>query len=756
MSLISTLQRTDSVQESEQQQPVTKRVPSVYQQDGKPLSKEALYRYKLKYNNFQIQNANSEDQEQELQAKRIKNGNIAAKLAVQNTASEKENLSEIAAKRNSPEEHYKRLLVHPNASQIAATRSHSLVSKKSASPKAKSATNNTSLFSHDSLVNAANKAATKSQYQVGRNGSLQTSAISSKKMDLSKLKTVASEEDVENSVVENKKFNLSKLMPQAIKNAENFESKRKVSNIPIPIQGLKTKHEFDPLVQSKYEIDSLTVLASKLADERVLDSVNTIKKGKNDEKALFTNEEWNKIAVELVMKNKEQILSDLKDKQSSYESQAAPESVKTGKNGRIYKLGDIGAKNKPEAVISLGNGLTLTQGEVTKLASKLMLPLLTTIDSDTKRQLIKQAEINEDKKTYKVETVVYKEDSQRQSKREKARETYEKKQQRAEDKLESQQEKLERKGEKVDMSLVLQRIKDQNDTIKSNLEKIDVIAIDQAKQNAKVNELNTGLNEVEIVLKDLHGELEKLTESEKSDTITPKEIQKNKYTYQLGFLIASLSLEKSRIEDLAQKVTLLETSNDHLQSSIDVNLNKIDHLKGLGRSDKEKNELLANLRRENQINLRSKQIFIRSHFNKNLDEIIALVKSEDDSDVKKASEEDKAKDLERIEHKHFLKDVNEAITERKALSKVKPTVEESLNDDAIANSEEPVNDETVEKTEEPVNDNVVETKKDNADLELASNNVTEDDDEEEADNTSELVPPALNPEEDGSNFKEVL
>lgn len=741
MSLISTLQRTESGQGNEQQQITSKRVASVYQQDGKPLSKEALYRYKLKYNNFQSQKPNSEEQEQELKAKRIKNGNIAAKLAVINVASEKENFSEIAAKRDSPEEHYRRLLVHPNASQIAATKSHNSIEKRSAHTKEKPVTNNSTLFSHETLVSAANKAT--------KNGSMQRTSSGSMKMDFSKLKTVASETDSSAAAIQAKKFNLSKLLPQATKNAEKLEFQRQVSNIPIPIQGLKTKNEFDPLVHSKYEISTLSTLASKLADERVLASVKNMRSPKDAQQELFTNEAWNEIAVKMVLQNKQQILDSLKEKQDGYNSQVAAGSVKTGKNGRIYKLGDIGAKGNPEALISLGNGLTLTQGEVTKLASKVMLPLLSTIDADTKKQLIKQAEIDEEKRTFKVETVAYKEDNHRQVKREKAREVYEKKKQREEDKLVSKQEKLENKGEKLNMTEVLQKVKEHNDLINSNMEKIDVFAVDEAKQTGKISELSTGLEEIETVLKGLQDNLAEIEESQKATGVSAKDIQKNKYAHQLisskifrdetqkDSTLASLSLEKARMEDLSQKVALLESSNTHLQSSIDLNLKKLDYLKDLGRADKEKSELLANLKRENQINLRSKQVFIRSNFNKNLDDIIAKVKEEDDQDLKLASEHDESKRLERSKHKHFFENVKGALEETKAVSKIKGTT---------------VKVDTEPKIEEAVPENA-ETEKEHDDVELDTNTITEDD---EAENSSALVPPPISPEGTESNLKEVL
>ncbi|XBW37121.1 hypothetical protein QEN19_002699 [Hanseniaspora menglaensis] len=732
MSLISTLQRPETTAENVTQT-TQKRFPSVYQQDGKPLSKEALYRYKLKYNNFQVDAADEED----YKTQKAVNGNIAAKLAVQKTESEKEQQKQALSHRDTPEEHYKRLLVHPKASLIAASKSHSLVEKKQSSVSSIKTTDSSTLFSHKSLVNAANMAAKKSQYEVDKNGNLRTSSISAQKMDLSKLKTVASEEKLESEkIAENKKFNLAKLIPQATKNAESLQSQRKGSNIPIPIMGLKTKHEFDPLVTSKYEIDSLTTLALKLADERVLKASKSVNNGKIQESSLFTNEEWNKIAVELVMQNKEQILGDLKSKQSDYENLAAPYSVKTGKDGRIYKLGDIGANNSPEALISLGNGLTLTQGEVTKLASKLMLPLLSNINADTKRQLIKQAEIDEDKRTFKVETVAYKEDFYTQQKREKSRELYEKKTQRKEDKLVSQVEKLEQKGTKVDMSAVLDEIKRSNDVIKVKLEKLDVIAVSEAKQTSKIEELNTGLNEVETVLSGLHSELNKLSDFEKESGVTSKQIQKNKYSYQLisskifkheaqrDALAGSLSLEKSKLEDLAQQTALLQSSNEHLQDSIDKNLDKLDHLKELGKDDKDRNELLANLRKENKINLRSKQIFIRSSFNKNLEEIIAKVKEEADLDLKNDAEEVKAKDLERKNYKKLFSDVNDDLEDRKAISNVTAshTVEEE---------QEEIKDETEEKAE---------SKKEDEDFNLE--NIT-DEEEDNEENASELVPPPV-------------
>lgn len=673
MSLVPALQRTDTNQESSQN---TKRISSVYQQDGQPLSKEALYRYKMKYNNFNV--GNTQEDEQEVKANRARSGSIAAKLAVKNVSEKKASDSVEEAQKASPEEQYKRLLVQPDASLLAATNSHKSSTKKT-SPSLEStqkvSRNNSTLFSQETLASAANQASKNKEYSITSTGQLNTSEVSKRKLDLSRLRNVAAEDTV--AAETNKKFNLSKLIPQATKRAEALESQKTISNIPIPVQGLKTKNEFDPLVSSKYEIDTLTQLASKLADERIRDSFKSYKGGKHGERALFTNEEWNKLAVRAVMERKQEILDDLKSKQSSYEQQADPKSVKVGETGRIYKLGDIGSANCPEAPIVLGNGLTLTQSEVTKLANKLMLPLLTQIDSDTKRQLITQAEIDEDKRTFKVENKHYKEESRTQEKREKARESYEKKIQRQEDKIVSKDEKLQQKGFKVDMSDVLLDIQKHNNGIKNNLKKIDVLSIDQVKQETAIKQLETGIDEVDQKLKSLKDEVEQLEETNKDSTTSTKDIQKNKYSLQVlnskilkhksqkSSLLSSLALEKSKLEDLSQKVILHQTSNDHLQSAIDIDLDKFEHLQDLGKADKERAALLNNLKRENQINLRSKAIFIRSSFNKNLDDIIAKVKAEDEADLANADNLNTKDASARREHKSLYNTVHEEIKERK-------------------------------------------------------------------------------------------
>lgn len=737
MSLVPALQRTDSNQESSQ---TSKRISSVYQQDGQPLSKEALYRYKLKYNNFNV--GNNQEDEQDIKANRARSGSIAAKLAVKNVSEKKVNDSLDEAHKASPEEQYKRLLVQPDASLLAATKSHKFSTKKS-SPSLettnKVSRNNSTLFSHEKLASAANQASKNREYSITSNGKLNTSDASKRKLDLSRLKNVATEDNLINESSTNKKFNLSKLIPQATKNAETLEAQKTISNIPIPIQGLKTKNEFDPLVSSKYEIDTLTQLASKLADERIKDSFKSYKGGKHGEKALFTNEEWNKLAVQAVMERKQEILDDLKSKQSSYEQLADPKSVKVGETGRIYKLGDIGTENNPDSLIVLGNGLTLTQGEVTKLANKLMLPLLTQIDSDTKRQLITQAEIDEDKRTFKVETKHYKEDSRVQEKREKARESYEKKIQRQEDKIVSKDEKLQQKGFKVDMSGVLLDIQNHNNDIKSNLKKIDVLSIDQVKQETAIKQLKTGIDEVEQNLKSLKDEVEHLQKSNEDSGISAKDVQKNKYSLQVlnskilkhksqrSSLLSSLALEKSKLEDLSQKIILHQTSNDHLQSAIDIDLDKFEHLQELGKADKERSTLLNNLKRENQINLRSKAIFIRSSFNKNLDDIIAKVKAEDEADLTQAENLNVDEASARREHKSLYDTVNKEIKERKEDKHIPMDLDEEYKDF------EPDNE--VEGTEEKADDN--------------EENSLEN---EEADVESELSPP----QQQEGHLKEIL
>ncbi|KAL6933771.1 uncharacterized protein HGUI_00052 [Hanseniaspora guilliermondii] len=737
MSLVPALQRTDSNQESSQ---TSKRISSVYQQDGQPLSKEALYRYKLKYNNFNV--GNNQEDEQDIKANRARSGSIAAKLAVKNVSEKKVNDSLDEAHKASPEEQYKRLLVQPDASLLAATKSHKFSTKKS-SPSLettnKVSRNNSTLFSHEKLASAANQASKNREYSITSNGKLNTSDASKRKLDLSRLKNVATEDNLINESSTNKKFNLSKLIPQATKNAETLEAQKTISNIPIPIQGLKTKNEFDPLVSSKYEIDTLTQLASKLADERIKDSFKSYKGGKHGEKALFTNEEWNKLAVQAVMERKQEILDDLKSKQSSYEQLADPKSVKVGETGRIYKLGDIGTENNPDSLIVLGNGLTLTQGEVTKLANKLMLPLLTQIDSDTKRQLITQAEIDEDKRTFKVETKHYKEDSRVQEKREKARESYEKKIQRQEDKIVSKDEKLQQKGFKVDMSDVLLDIQNHNNDIKSNLKKIDVLSIDQVKQETAIKQLKTGIDEVEQNLKSLKDEVEHLQKSNEDSGISAKDVQKNKYSLQVlnskilkhksqrSSLLSSLALEKSKLEDLSQKIILHQTSNDHLQSAIDIDLDKFEHLQELGKADKERSTLLNNLKRENQINLRSKAIFIRSSFNKNLDDIIAKVKAEDEADLTQAENLNVDEASARREHKSLYDTVNKEIKERKEDKHIPMDLDEEYKDF------EPDNE--VEGTEEKADDN--------------EENSLEN---EEADVESELSPP----QQQEGHLKEIL
>lgn len=735
MSLVPALQRTDSNQETSQ----SKRFSSVYQQDGQPLSKEALYRYKLKYNTFNVANSQDQDDEQDIKANRARSGSIAAKLAVKNISDKKANESLNEAHRATPEEQYKRLLVQSDASLLAASKSHKSSTTKKTSPSLeatnKVSRNNSTLFSQDKLISAANQAAKNREYALDSQGNLNTSDSSKRKMDLSRLKNVATDEDLTNeSSSTSKKFNLSKLIPQATKNAQNMEAQSLGSNVPIPIQGLKTKNEFDPLITSKYEIDSLTQLASKLADERIKDSYKNYKGGKHGEQALFTNEEWNKLAVKAVMERKEEILSDLKSKQSAYEQLADPKSVKVGQTGRIYKLGDIGTENDPDSLIVLGSGLTLTQGEVTRLANKLMLPLLTQIDSDTKRQLITQAEIDEDKQTFKVETLHYKEETRTQEKREKAREAYEKKIQRQEDKIVSKDEKLQQKGFKVNMSDVLLDIQKHNNDIKKNMKKIDVITIDQVKQQSTIHQLETGVQEVEDKLRSLKGEIKELEGANESSNISAKDIQKNKYSLQVlnskylkhksqrAGLLASLSLEKSKLEDLNQKVILHQTSNDQLQSAIDINLDKFEHLQGLGKADKERSAMLANLRRENQINLRSKAIFIRSSFNKNLDDIIAKVKAEDEADLAKADDDTANAAAARREHKALYDTVNEEIKERKESKHIPADLEEEYKDEV----------EEKEPVEEEVEDNSVV--------------------DESADVESELTPP----QQEEGHLKEVL
>lgn len=702
MSLVPALQRTDSNQETTQ---TSKRISSVYQQDGQPLSKEALYRYKLKYNNFNI--GDNQDDEQDVRANRARSGSIAAKLAVKNVSEKKANETLDEAHRATPEEQYKRLLVQSDASLLAASKSHKSSTNKKTSPSLESANkvsrNNSTLFSQDKLISAANQAAKNREYSIDSQGYLNTSASSKKKLDLSRLKNVATDDELATeSTTVNKKFNLSKLIPQATKNAQNLESRTTISNIPIPIQGLKTKNEFAPLVNSKYEIDSLTQLASKLADERITDTYKSYKGGKHGEKALFTNEEWNKLAVKAVMERKQEILDDLKSKQSAYEQLSDPKSVKVGDTGRIYKLGDVGAQNSPDSLIVLGSGLTLTQGEVTKLANKLMLPLLTQIDSDTKRQLITQAEIDEDKQTFKVENQQFKEETRTQQKRENAREVYEKKIQRQEDKLVSKDEKLQQKGFKINMSDVLLDIQKHNNAIKKNLKKIDVITIDQVKQQSTIHQLETGIDEVEQKLKSLKEETKELESANESSGISAKDIQKNKYALQVlsskilkhksqkAGILSSLSLEKSKLEDLNQKVILHQTSNDQLQSAIDINLDKFEHLQGLGKADKEKSGILANLRRENQINLRSKAIFIRSSFNKNLDDIIAKVKEEDEADLAKAEDHSVSEAAARKEHKALYETVNGEIKERKEAKHIPADLNEEYGD---AEEVEPVQEE---------------------------------------------------------------
>lgn len=742
MSLVPALQRTDSNQESSQN---TKRISSVYQQDGQPLSKEALYRYKMKYNNFTV-GSNQED-EQDVKANRARSGSIAAKLAVKNVSEKKASNSLEEAHKASPEEQYKRLLVQPDASLLAATKSHKSSTKKS-SPSLeatnKVSRNNSTLFSQETLASAANQATKNREYSITSTGQLNTSEVSKRKLDLSRLKNVATEDTVASET--NKKFNLSKLIPQATKKAEALESQKTISNIPIPVQGLKTKNEFDPLVSSKYEIDTLTQLASKLADDRIKDSFKSYKGGKHGEKALFTNEEWNKLAVRAVMERKQEILDDLKSKQSSYEQQADPKSVKVGETGRIYKLGDIGTENRPEALIVLGNGLTLTQGEVTKLANKLMLPLLTQIDSDTKRQLIKQSEIDEDKRTFKVENKHYKEESRVQEKREKARESYEKKIQRQEDKIVSKDEKLQQKGFKIDMSDVLLDIQKHNNGIKDNLKKIDVLSIDQVKQETAIKQLDTGIAEVDQNLKSLKDEVEQLEKANEESGISAKDVQKNKYSLQVlnskilkhksqkSSLLSSLALEKSKLEDLSQKVILHQTSNDHLQSAIDIDLDKFEHLQELGKADKERSTLLNNLKRENQINLRSKAIFIRSSFNKNLDDIIAKVKEEDEADLAKADDLNVKDASARREHKSLYNTVHGEIKERKEDKHIPMDLDEEYKDvepeNEVADGEEKVDEE-----EEKVDD--------------AEENSIEN---EDADLESELTPP----EQQEGHLKEIL
>ncbi|KAL6947113.1 hypothetical protein ACO0QE_001982 [Hanseniaspora vineae] len=623
------------------------KTPNVYQVDGKPLSKEALYKAKLKYGFYQspaIQQSTGFADTQ-------KSSNKAASLAAQHYYSSVLTHVQDEEHHLTKEEQYKRLLT-------------------STTPSLKSTTStdaNRTLFDTQTLQKVAKQAIQKKTPKTKSQKKTHTvvqaelpTKISTGNINLSKVLTGAERNahkriakasgiDDQGVAVGNKNLKFNYYIKR--ENQQTMEFKHQVLGKGVPewyaqankaaasavdqfhdqldykldSKGEKYAHvaaeKSGPILRKEREEEEAKrdlylnahahshVLA--LARESVLKQMNAMEfeavSKRDPSLVLFSNEEFNKAAVEYVTKK--------------YDA---------NEQARLLK------KNK----VDLGGGLLLSQKELDEIAYKIVSPLLREIDSKTVEQRRKDQEIASKTRYNKEETKLYKLNKKDQQERERARTAFEKQHVKEEETLNKELVKIEKTGELINIPDLLQQIKSHNDEINKILEddedlttKIESFEKDIAAHKATIDEITKDIK-TKKAAKD-----KVLTTTPSNEGVTGEPL--NKYDYQVydnevvmkqveqareqAFVI----IQQKNLENHKHDLELNEKVKQTLQQEIDVKLEKLKNLEDLGTKSKEKYNLLDKLKEENHVNIVSRGLYIRSTFGKDLDTLIAQEKQKE-------------------------------------------------------------------------------------------------------------------------------
>lgn len=369
MSLISTA--VDVPDENSAASPSVR--ASVYQKNGKPLSKEALFRAKLKYGVYQSP------------ARQVGTGVSDSKVASDVAAT-------LANSNRTTIEAYKRLMVDSNASRAAT-----IVSSR---PRTSSVSSTTTVTSDTGSLRAATKAlsvippAPAPQVSPAKSGALNISKVLvgaeanaekriESRMNPEKTNYVYGIKTGDTGKAAEKSFTLTSEIMGRITSKEEYIAEAEAEADPkkYASHAAYAVRNFDPKAESAKELaerekkkqayygmlTSEEVLSMAKVNAQVrLDAIDRMRAGD----LLFKNEEYNKLAVAIAQKNSTQ---------------------------RSQHLGKI----------NLGGGLWLTQDDVQNIAKGLITPVLDEVGTRAGSQRALDADIKQRNVDYKEQNAAW-------------------------------------------------------------------------------------------------------------------------------------------------------------------------------------------------------------------------------------------------------------------------------------------------------------------------------------------------------------